>query len=110
MLARDLIRKSVLDEIAKAKAHTLAQASVVWLTEDELELALASGRANFGLAEEDSPPPDESFAVRTAFEAFGDGLVLMFVDGRRISDLDESLDISDDSDIRFQRLSAQRGG
>jgi len=81
----------------------------VWLDLPELREAVKGGEVRFG--SRDLPPPKVELAVasRAAAEAVKDGAVLMFVDDHLIKDLDETVEVSDESRVRFLRIFAQRG-
>jgi hypothetical protein len=100
---RDLVRTRVREEVARYNA--------------------VEGRVFAGLVmPEGAEPTREGFRLRRpraidwerqadeALDAFGRNGFVVLVDGRQVTDLDEELDLTADSDIRFIRLVALVGG
>ena len=90
-------------------AAVLAIEVLVWLDLPRLREALAEGEVRFGARDLPVPPIDPGVARRAAAEAVADGVVLMFIDSRPVSDLDERWQVAEDSRVRYVRVSAQRG-
>lgn len=82
---------------------------VVWLDLPSMRAALAAGAAR--PCPPDLPVPEitPAFAHRAAAEALADGVVLMFIDGIRISEPEQTVNLRPDSRVRYLRLHAQRG-
>jgi len=107
--AEDLIRYSVDAELSAYHQRHRATAPPLWLDLPSLRKALDRGKVYFGNPDVPLPEIDEAFAWRAASEAFQDGIVLMFVDGKRIGLLHEILTLTPVSTVRYIKLSALSG-
>jgi hypothetical protein len=107
--ASDIIRESVLSEIAAYRARQPVNPAPIWLDLPQLSKMLDAGTVRFGALDLPVPEVDEDLAIRSANEAFVDQIILMFVDGRRITELDEVIDLTPDSLVRYLKLTALRG-
>lgn len=107
--AEELIRHSVEAELSAYHQRHRAAAHAIWLDLPSLRKALEMGKVHFGNPDVPLPEIDAAFARRAACEAFQDGIVLMFVDGKRIGRLDEILTLTPVSTVRYIKLSALSG-
>lgn len=109
--ARARLESDVRVELASYRGRIEGRREMTLLDPAELDAALRSGKVLSG--GQTAPPPSsatvESFAIRAAVEAFRDGLVLMFADGVQVTDLETELLLSEDSEIRYVRLTSLRG-
>lgn len=106
--ARVIIERDVDLEI-EAYRKRQGSGNVLWLDLPSLRAALASCEARPGSRDLPGPDIDPAFARRAAAEALADGVVLMFVDGVRITEPEQPVTLRDDSSVRYLRLHAQRG-
>ena len=83
--------------------------NILWLDLPSLRAALASGTARPCAPDLPVPEITPAFAHRAATEALADGVVLMFIDGVRVSDIDKAVNLHAESRFRYIRLHAQRG-
>jgi len=108
-----LTARAILDDDVnrEVEAYRLRQrtGNVLWLDLPSLRSALASGAARPSPRDLPVPEIDPAFARRAAAEALADGIVLMFIDGIRISDPDQPVTVRPDSRVRYLRLHSQRG-
>ena len=65
----------------------------------------ASGKVVYGLYS-NRKPPDEAEAVQNALEAFEDGTIAVFVDGKELESLTEKIELRDGSEAVFLKLTA----
>ena len=107
---RDLIQQFIREEIAAYEdRQTKQEQEWIFLTESELEARLNTGNVAFGLRDARVPAIESEAAIRSAFEAFTDGIVLVFIDNTRITNLEEPLKLTKNSVARFVRLNSLRG-
>lgn len=78
------------------------------MTNAELLAGLNQGRIRFELGDGKLATIDHREATRAVIEAFGDGLILIFVDGEKLEKFDDPLELTDDSQVSFVRLSSLR--
>lgn len=107
--ASEVIRHSVLSEIAAYRSRQSGNPSHLWLDLPELRKMLEAGKVRFGALDHSPIEINEDFAVRAAHEAFVDQIILMFVDDQRITELDEVLVLTPASRVRYIKLNALRG-
>ncbi len=79
------------------------------LTERELQDAATTGRARTAPQDRALPVSPED-AVRTALQAFRDGLYYVFVDEAQVTDLAQTVHLKPDSVLLLLRLTALAGG
>lgn len=108
LTARAILEDDVNREV-EAYRKRQQTGNVLWLDLPSLRAALASGTARPSPRELPVPEIDPAFARRAAAEALADGIVLMFIDGIRISDPDQAVTVRPDSRVRYLRLHSQRG-
>ncbi len=65
----------------------------------------AAGKAVYGLYS-NRKPPDAEEAVRNALEAFKDGTIAVFVDGKELESLTEKTGLKEGSEVVFVKLTA----
>lgn len=106
--ARSILEHDVDREIS-AYHDRQQSGNALWLDLPRLRDAIASGTVRHGPRDLPVPAVDPAFARRAAAEAIADGIVIMIVDGRRVSDLDAALTIDTESRVRYLRILAQRG-
>jgi hypothetical protein len=100
---RELIRTRVREEVAAANLNrSQVQHLLVQPTDAEVTLN--------GYRFRTSRPIDWERQALVAEEAFGRNGFFVIVDGRQIESLDEELELTADSDVRFLRLTPLVGG
>lgn len=108
-LARDVIREQVQNEVAAYMGRQRDKGALQLLDPLEMERCIMAGKVKFG-GDDDLPSAvDLPEALRAVEEAFLDGVVLMFLDGKKVLRLDEPLIFSEGSEVRYVRLAAFRG-
>lgn len=108
MTLRQFIHAAVTAEVAAYRNRQRASHRFNWLSLPALEARLAEGKASFG--RQPTPPPiDVEFAIKSALDAVADGIVLVFVGGRPLRDLDAAIPAELQSTVRFIKLVSQRG-
>lgn len=108
MTARSVLWGDVDREIA-SYAERQQSGNIRLLDLPALRLALANGAVRPGPRDLPEPVIDPAFAKRAAAEAISDGVVLMFIDRRRIVNLDETISLTPESRVQYLHLFAQRG-
>ncbi|MBC7645993.1 MAG: hypothetical protein H7095_02615 [Pseudopedobacter sp.] len=86
-----------------------AQQTLGLLTEADLSTLEQTGKATSGLREFKQFVEVER-ALEVALQAFEDGLYFVFVDDAQIEKLEQTLELREDSQILFLRLTALVGG
>jgi hypothetical protein len=106
---RELISKVVRKEVEDFRHRQREQHLSRVLSAEELAQATLRGKIISG-GQDLSQTVDEEAAVGTAWQAFEDGLYLVFVDGRQIKALDQEVALEISSHLTFIRLIALAGG
>ena len=76
--------------------------------EDYIETAARSGKVAYG-APMDDRKADEKRAVENALQCFDDGLVALFADGVRYTEREEKMELKQQSEVTFVRLTFLAG-
>ena len=110
---RDLIARTVREEVAAFRARQEQRQFLHALSADQIQAGVAKGKVDvggrgadgFGLQE-----VSEEQAIAGALQAFSDGLYFVFVDDAQKEQLDEMLTLRPGSRLTFLRLVALAGG
>jgi len=105
---RELLHRLVHTEVAQASERQLKRRSILPLTLEELDRLLLEGRA--GSADLHIPRmmgPNQ--AVQVVYDAFTDGLILLFVDERRCMLLDEAIEANAETRVMILRRTMLTG-
>lgn len=105
---RDLIDVVVRSEVEAYVERAQARLFVRCLTEAEIAEGAEAGKVDAG-GREVTTEVDADAAVRTALQAFEDGLYLVLVDGEECADLDGPVALTDASSVAFVRLTFLAG-
>ena len=109
-MLRDLIAAVVITEVTAFHERQEQRQLVRVLTPEQLRQGAESGKiAAFG-QDEYPQTVDVQDAITTAQQAFEDGLYYVFVDGQRITRLDQRVALHEGSHVLFLRLVALVGG
>ncbi len=106
---RHLITRIVQAEVAAFRERQEQRRLTRFLTQEQIEQAAARGKVEMGGSDLDQPV-DTGEAVRTALQAFEDGIYLVIVDGEQQMSLDAPVHVQDHSRISFIRLVMLAGG
>lgn len=106
---REVVVTAVRDEVANHAARERRRRLVRVLTADEVADGAARGKVD-PEAHPAEDPVDADQAVAAALQAFDDGLYFVFVDDRQVEQLDDTIEVTDDTAVRFVRLVALAGG
>jgi hypothetical protein len=79
------------------------------LSAKDIEAGLMKGKVDAG-GREDNTDVDTQEAIRTAIQAFEDGLFYVFIGETQYTELDEPISVVPDSRVTFIRLVALAGG
>lgn len=77
-------------------------------TEDELDDMASAGKIDFGFLKSDKTVSEET-AVDNALQAFEDGIVAVFIDGKRYEDAGEMLELTGGEVVTFVKLTMLAG-
>ena len=105
---RELLHRLVHAEVAQASERQLKRRSILPFTLEELEQILLEGRAGSA----DLPAPrmmGPNRAAQVVYDAFIDGLILLFVDERRCMRLDEAITAGPETRVMILRRTMLTG-
>ena len=106
---RGLLEGVIKHEVEGFNTHQQAQQTLRLLTEADLSTLEQTGKATSGLREFKQFVEVER-ALEVALQAFEDGLYFVFIDDAQIEKLEQTLELREDSQILFLRLTALVGG
>lgn len=78
------------------------------LGRDEIRDKAAAGKVHFG-ANYGGKKPKLDEAVENALQCYEDGMVVLFIDGNKTQTLDEKIEITDETELTFVRLTMLAG-
>jgi hypothetical protein len=104
----DLISRVVREEVEAFNERQEARALARALTGEEIAAAAATGRVDMGGRPATKAAVDA--AIKTALQAFEDGMYLVFVDGEQVAALDAPVFVRPQTHLRFVRLVMLAGG
>ena len=105
---RELITQSVKTCTYIFKMKNLNNDLPSPISDNEFEEMKNIGKFAFGLHYNQNDINEEK-AIATAIDAFNDGLVRIFMDNIELVDLDEKIDISEESEFTFVKLTMLSG-
>lgn len=79
-----------------------------YLTDEDIQIKAATGKINFGVNYNEMPGDMEK-AIRNALQSFEDGIFRVFVDGKELESLEESVMLKEGSELTFVRLTMLAG-
>lgn len=79
-----------------------------YLTDEDIQIKAATGKINFGVNYNEMPADMEK-AIRNALQSFEDGIFRVFVDGKELESLEESVMLKEGSELTFVRLTMLAG-
>ncbi len=109
LLLRDLIARIVRAQVAAFQQRQEARRFIRVLTAAEIQRGVAQGKVDMG-GQELQQHVEPDLAVAAAWQAFEDGLYLVFVDDEQLCSLDSKLRFRPDSRLTFLRLTPLAGG
>lgn len=111
VLLRDLIEHIVLAEVHAFRLRQEERRLLRVLSPQQIDEAASKGKITLGDEQEMTKAEiDEHNAVEVAFQAFVDGIYLVFLDGQAQRDLNSPVQLSAESTLLFIRLVALVGG
>ena len=105
---RDLLAFFVHTEVERFNARSEAGDVLRYLCEKDVEDEAQSGKVGFRAVYRENRA-DEDKALRTALEAFTDGLVRVFRNEAELTDLDQPLELREEDVITLLRLTFLSG-
>lgn len=105
---RELLDAMTRSEVLAYQNRQADEGLLHVLTPDQIHGMAAEGRVSFGRVYSDRTP-DADAAVRTAIQAFEDGLVRVLVNGKECAELDSDAGLCADAEITFLRLTFLAG-
>ena len=109
-MLRALVAAVVSNEVASFHERQGQRRFMRVLTPEQLQQGAESGKIDSGGQAEDPQTVDVQDAIATAQQGFEDGLYYVFVDGQRITALDQRFALHEGSHVLFLRLVALVGG
>ena len=109
-MLRALVAAVVTNEIASFHERQEQRRFMRVLTPEQLQQGAESGKIDSGGQAEEPQTVDVQEAIATAEFGFEDGLYYVFVDGQRITALDQRVALHEGSQVLFLRLVALVGG
>lgn len=103
-LIKETVNASVAGYLDRAAQSGLLHILSAETTEDMGKSGKISFSVNYG-----SKLPQLEDSIRTALEGFEDGLAVIFLDGKRLEDLEETIQLMPGSELTFVRLSPLAG-
>ncbi len=100
---RDVIQAIVADEVERFNARSMEQSIFPYLTPERLEEQADTGKVGF-MAAYDDRKADAGQAVKTALQAFEDGIFKVLINDEAVENLDDPLTIEPGSVLTFIRL------
>lgn len=100
---KELIVACVTTEVQRYNAKREEIPLVSFLNPQQIEEQAEAGKIAFGDIDNLQQVVEDK-ALDTAFQAFEDGLFVVFIDGVEIKTLDEEVEIKDRSEVAFIRL------
>lgn len=108
MRVRDFLEETVRSCVRRFNERKEAGEVLRLFSREALEDMAAGGKVSFGDSLSDKKA-DEGKAEETALQAFEDGLVALFADGKRYEDPEEILPVREGSQVTFVRLTFLAG-
>lgn len=105
---RELLTAVTQSEVLAYRNRQADEGLLHVLTSDQIHGMAAEGRVSFGRVYSNRTP-DADAAVRTAIQAFEDGLVRVLVNGKECTELDADAGLSANAEITFLRLTFLAG-
>lgn len=106
---RELIDHVVRDEVAAFADRERQRRFIHVLTASQIDAGVSAGKVDPGGRSAEAPVAPGR-AVATALQAFEDGLFYVFVDGKQREELDDLVEVSSQTMLRFVRLAPLAGG
>lgn len=104
-LLTETVKLSVADYNSRRDAGTdILQV----FSKKELEDQAAAGKIGFGV-NYGAGYADEEAAIKNALQCFEDGIVAVFADGVRLESLEDAVELKEDSEVTFVRLTMLAG-
>ncbi len=100
---KELMAACVTTEVKRYNAKREEIPLVSFLNPQQIEEQAEAGKIAFGDIDNLQQVVEDK-ALDTAFQAFEDGLFVVFIDGVEIKRLDEGVEIKDRSEVAFIRL------
>lgn len=105
---KELLTETVKINISEYNKRQESSELLKVLSKSEIEDKSTTGKIGFERIYGERKP-DITEAVKTALECFEDGLVVVFVDGVQILELEEMLSLHEGSEITFVRMTMLSG-
>lgn len=105
---RELLTVLVTSNVQEFNATQTETNLVSFLTNDEIQQQALTGKVGFGSKYNDQKSDLET-AVKTAIQAFEDGLFRVFINEKEPSDLDARLDLQEGDQLTFIKLTMLAG-
>ena len=108
-ILRDLITEVVKSQVNAFNKKREGENILNYLNPNEIADSEKTGKITFGEVYNKEKANLEE-AIETAIQAFEDGLYFVFIDDKKIEALEAEINLTEDSEITFIRLTALTGG
>lgn len=85
-----------------------AEKMIAVLSKEELEIKAESGKVTYGILGKDNLP-EESKSIENALQCFEDGLVVLFIDGKKMEHLAEQIELFNECEVSFVKMTMLAG-
>ena len=107
---QDLLTELVTQQVEQFNvSHTVEENLLPYLSESDISKKAERGKVGFGAVYNDKTVL-LSDALKTALQAFEDGLYFVFIDRVKIEKLDDRIELNESSELMLLRLTALVGG
>lgn len=106
--AQDLLTETVKIMVAEYESRMDRGEVLTVLTKQEIEDKSQSGKIGFGINYGDKRPDLEK-SIQAALECFEDGIVVLFVEGEQVEELQEKIALQEGSELTFIRMTPLAG-
>ena len=108
MTLKEFLRETVRITVQKYNKEKESEEVMRCLSGDEILNQSYAGKVSFGI-HYGRKKADETEAVNNALQCFEDGMIAVFLDGKRYETLDEMMPLQDGSEATFVRLTFLAG-
>ncbi|MBQ3393391.1 MAG: hypothetical protein IJG52_08280 [Lachnospiraceae bacterium] len=108
MTVEEFLAETVKQSLAQFREKREAGEVLRLFSKEELEDKASLGKVAYGSLMDDRDPDGEK-AVKAALQGFEDGIAALFADGVRYTDLKEKMELHEQSEVTFVRLTFLAG-
>jgi len=105
-----LLEQIVADQVKAFSQRQHESQLLKALTQKNIDTSAQLGKITSGASQVPKQPVDLQQAIMTAKEAFSDGIFMVFIDDKQITEIDTPILLNEDSRVLFIRLTLLAGG